>query len=84
MWLLPFPYNHPARPVEAAAIIDVLPKGRLEFDAEAFPQQVEAQVAIAIGPKPRATPVFIGGCCPEQIAGSLFGTLPAYGGDIGH
>jgi alkanesulfonate monooxygenase SsuD/methylene tetrahydromethanopterin reductase-like flavin-dependent oxidoreductase (luciferase family) len=48
--LLPFPYNHPVRAAEAAAVVDLLSEGRLEFGTGRSATRIELE-AFGIDPE---------------------------------
>lgn len=50
--LLPFPYNHPIRAAEAAAVLDLLSDGRLEFGTGRSATRIELE---AFGIRPELT-----------------------------
>jgi alkanesulfonate monooxygenase SsuD/methylene tetrahydromethanopterin reductase-like flavin-dependent oxidoreductase (luciferase family) len=50
--LLPFPYNHPVRAAEAAAVVDLLSEGRLEFGTGRSATRIELE---AFGIQPDET-----------------------------
>ena len=52
MRLLPYPYNHPVRSAESAAVVDLLSEGRLEFGTGRSSTRVELE---GFGIRPDAT-----------------------------
>ena len=52
MRLLPFPYNHPVRAAEAAAVLDLISGGRLEFGTGRSATRIELE---AFGIQPEDT-----------------------------